>query len=115
MVLLNVVHFSRCVTSFCDFQRVVFARSPHRSASLLAVRVRRRSCRDCRHQSAQGSFDTELVLLGGDNIVCGSRKCPLMQWRHLAVNTLIFIVNVVQRFLLSLSADVFHVDCSDCD
>ena len=32
----NVVHFSRCVTSFGDFQRVVFARSPHRSASLLS-------------------------------------------------------------------------------
>ena len=76
MVLLTVVHFSRCVTSSGDFQRVVFARSPHRSASLLGVRVERRSCRDCRHQSAQGSFDSELVLLGGDNIACGSRKCP---------------------------------------
>ena len=81
-VLLNVVHFSRCVTSFSDCQRVVLTRLPHRSASLLAVRVRRRSCRDCRHQSAQGSFDSELVLLGVDNIGCGARKCPLMQWRH---------------------------------
>ena len=32
---------------------------------------------------------------------------------RLAVNTVIFIVNVVQRFPLSLSADVVHFDCSD--
>ena len=116
MVLLNVVHFSRCVTSSGDFQRVVFARSPHRSASLLGVRVERRSCRDCRHQCARGSFDSELVLLGGDNIVCGARKCTSLQCaasfsrRHSD-----FIVNVVQCFPLSLSADVFRFDCSGCD
>ena len=48
---------------------MLFACSPHRCASLLAVRVRRRSCRDCRHQSARGSLDTELVLLGGTTSV----------------------------------------------
>ena len=54
-----------------DFQRV-----------FLGFGAMRRSYGDCRHQSAQGSFDSELVLLGGDNIGCGASKCPLMRWRR---------------------------------
>ena len=78
----SVVHFSRCVISFGDFQRVTLARSTHRYTSLMAVRVRRRSCRDCRHQSAQEPFDAGLTWFAIDNIGCGSRKCLSLQWRR---------------------------------
>ena len=57
----SVVHFSRCRTSFGDFQRVFLTRSPHRYASLMGFGATRRSCGDCRHQSAQGSSGVNMA------------------------------------------------------